>query len=750
MDGLCAVDVDDAATQAWVDSLESHEIREALAVCPVQTTKKGRHYIFRRPDWADAEGYWDGARQHGTKGPAVDLKTRCSTGTRGVLAVSPSTDKVWLKAPWDAGVEIVDIPRSLLSAVAVAKPIKELQPSTPTSSSSSTSRQISSLTPNPDEIDALLAMLDPARAESYTMWMEVGWCLHNIGSTLDRWIAFSRQSSKFTDGECGEVWSSMKSRASHNSLLVGSLHHWARLDNPREYKARVNSSVFLDIKGSNGSHNNVAKIASRLLRDRHVCVSTNGKGWYAYEDGLWKLDSDGICVRRELSSTLVDHVMMVMSTVVMAMTVDEMQSQSSTASTSSNDSKATRERLMKLAVKLQDKSFKDNVLMEMREFLYDGTFLEKLDSNRNLIAFNNGVYELNQGSFRAATPDDRVSLTTGYAYSTDIREDAVAMVDRYWRSMHPDEDQRTYVKRMFARQLYGDHGQELFHIHAGYMASAANGKSKFFEVLENCLGNYVLKFGVEMLTSKNRIEVGKPMPELGTWRGVRILYSSEPNHDESLNTGILKDLTGGEVIVYRTLFSNDIQRYRPQFKMHQMCNDPPIVDGADSGVKRRIRKIDYISRFVDANKVNVAKHMFARDPDLIQAFKEDDGVRMAFFRSLVDCYDHDFEFEMPESIRKNSLVYLEDNDSIMKFVNEWIVEDPGPDAYFTLLDAKERFASCDYFNGRVKTLKHDLQKALGTLCLAQKWIAGGNRSSAFVGFRIRTWNASNDIQLIVD
>ena len=145
--------------------------------------------------------------------------------------------------------------------------------------------------------------------------------------------------------------------------------------------------------------------------------------------------------------------------------------------------------------------------------------------------------------------------------------------------------------------------------------------------------------------------------------------------------------------------------------------------------------------------------MFARDPDIIQAFKEDDGVRMAFFMSLVEHYDHAYAFEMPESIRKNSEVYLEDNDSIMKFVNEWIVEDDKPDAYFTLADAKERFVGCDYFNGRVKTLKHDLQKGLDTLCIAQKWIAGGNRSNAFVGFRIRAWNVVNalsDVPLFVD
>ena len=131
------------------------------------------------------------------------------------------------------------------------------------------------------------------------------------------------------------------------------------------------------------------------------------------------------------------------------------------------------------------------------------------------------------------------------------------MVRRYWETLHPDPEQRRYVQCMFARQMYGDSGHELFHVHAGHRASASNGKTKFFEVMECCLGNYVLRFDVAVLTAKQRPEVGKPMPEYAAWRGVRMLYCSEPNHDDKLNSGILKELTGGEPIMYRLLFSND-------------------------------------------------------------------------------------------------------------------------------------------------------------------------------------------------
>lgn len=172
-------------------------------------------------------------------------------------------------------------------------------------------------------------------------------------------------------------------------------------------------------------------------------------------------------------------------------------------------------------------------------------------------------------------------------------------MEKYWKTLHPNPDQRMYVLQTFARQLYGDSGRELFHIHAGHNGSAANGKTSAFLVLEKILGEYVRKTQVSILTATKREEANKPQPEFAYWRGRRILYVTEPEHDEKLHTGILKDLTGGEKINYRLLFSNLIVSYKPTFKLHLMCNDPPKLDGTDDGIKRRIRKIDYISRFVE-------------------------------------------------------------------------------------------------------------------------------------------------------
>lgn len=499
----------------------------------------------------------------------------------------------------------------------------------------------------------------------------------------------------------------------------------------------MNHRVFADIKDSNGSHNDVARIAAKLLVGLCVCATANGKLWYTFDGTLWREDPEAIKVRHELSTTVRTQFMATLSKVSAQLTAEDLQSQSGSSSqTATRESRARTERMLVVATKLQDAGFKDAVLKEMREYLFDPRFLRSLDSNPNLLAFENGVWELRERRFRAALPEDRLSLSVGYPYSWVVDNVLRARAEAYLAALHPDDGQRDYVVRSFARQLFGDSGQELFHVHAGHLASASNGKTKFFETLELCGGGYVRKFGVEMLTAKQRVDPGKPMPEFEKWRGVRVLYCSEPNHDDQLNSGIMKDLTGGEVITYRLLHSNDVQQFRPQFKMHVMTNDAPTIDGGDSGVKRRVRKVDYASRFVDSADADPSQHIYPRDPSIIQAFKDNVPMRMEFLRLLLEAYDHSWEFPMPEAVRESSRDYIEDNDAVLKFAKQWVVRDS--DAFFTLKEAKSRFAECEYYNQRAKALKNDLQKVLGIICHVQKWVGGANQAGVFLGHRLRS------------
>lgn len=196
----------------------------------------------------------------------------------------------------------------------------------------------------------------------------------------------------------------------------------------------------------------------------------------------------------------------------------------------------------------------------------------------------------------------------------------------------------------------------------------------------------------------------------------------------------MKDLTGGEKILYRLLYSNDILDFRPQFKMHIMCNGPPKVDGSDEGVRRRIRKIDYISKFVDSDFVDESKYCFKKDSSFIDEIKKNNALKMELLRFLLDNFDMKYEFKMPKVIEDNSKIYLDENDSINKFIKEHIIADK--DGHFLLSEAKSLFKSKEYYNNKLNQLKNDLVKALGSTCIEQKKIAGKNIRNVFIGYNI--------------
>lgn len=108
---LAVVDVDSVEL---ADELERKY--EILKSVPTETTRRGRHYWFRRSRLANEEGFFDAAGQV-TKG--IDFKTRCWTGTSGVIMVAPSKNK-----SWKIGLtleRLIEIPDDLLRAVSVPK-----------------------------------------------------------------------------------------------------------------------------------------------------------------------------------------------------------------------------------------------------------------------------------------------------------------------------------------------------------------------------------------------------------------------------------------------------------------------------------------------------------------------------------------------------------------------------------------------------------------------------------------------------
>ena len=588
---------------------------------------------------------------------------------------------------------------------------------------------------NIDEISSLLNnCISKSRADDYDSWLHIGMCLYNIdndidGSCFHLWNEFSQLSDKYEFGVCESKWVSFKD---NGGLNAGSIYYFAKIDNPSEYNNVISRRVINDIKLFDPSHNALARIIHKLFKDVFVCATPDGKLWYFYNGHLWIEDLEHLHLKRFISNDLLKHYDIVFNQIQIDAPIDDLDSDAASNTTIN----IKKKKINKIRDKLKDHTSKIKIIAECTEFFYDDKFLSKIDANPNLLGFNNGVYHLKEKLFVPSNPFDYVSLSVGYDFYEDKNHAKYSIVDQYFKMLHPIFEQRDYYLKTIARQLYGDNGMELFHIHAGHNGSAGGGKTKSWEINKLCLGDYIQKFDIAFLVNSKRKDANTPSPEFKLWKGRRLLYCTEPNPGETINAGVMKDLTGGEFINYRLLFSNHFDEYIPQFKIHVMTNDLPQIDGTDEGVKRRARVLPYISKFTtNYNEIDHNKNVFLADTEITYKFRNDDQQRMEFIRYLLDHYDHNWKYNMTDIIKHSSEQYLADNDDIGKFVDEYLVKNV--DGYVTLKEIKDIIKSTEFKDIKTNTLKTRLERSLGVKCIDLKRIGKIVSRNIFEGYQVK-------------
>jgi P4 family phage/plasmid primase-like protien len=199
----------------------------------------------------------------------------------------------------------------------------------------------------------------------------------------------------------------------------------------------------------------------------------------------------------------------------------------------------------------------------------------------------------------------------------------------------------------------------------------SNGKSKILELVQKAIGDYYCILPIALLTQK-RTASNSAQSELERTKGRRFAIMQEPGESEKLNTGLMKELSGGDRILVRGLFKEPIE-FRPQFKMILTCNELPEVQSDDGGTWRRIRVIQFTSKFVERPNPAI-KTEFPIDLDLSEKFElwADQFVAM-----LINHHKNFDPKKMtePMEVRIATEGYKKNNDLIGQYVSERIVRD---------------------------------------------------------------------------
>jgi P4 family phage/plasmid primase-like protien len=512
----------------------------------------------------------------------------------------------------------------------------------------------------------LIRILSRKRAKEFETWIRVCWALKNVSNKLyESWIEFSKKfPKKFNEIDCKSVWEKARTGEGYG---LSSIHIWAKEDNLIEYKKVIDRALspVLD-KAKSGIERDIAVLVYEMKKHEFKCTSLAHNEWFHFQGHRWVQVELGHTLNTILSTEIVTMIRSIIAT----MAGDK---KDKTQEDCEKEAKIVKG-LYGLIGKLGKPGYKNAVMAECGNLFYDNNFAELLDSKKHLIGFENGVYDLEEGIFRKGQPEDLLTFSTGYEYESNYTIDSpdVKWVEKFFSQVQPSKDMNMYVKILLCSYLDGHTKSETFIIWTG---SGSNGKSKCIEYFQKAFGDYCGTLPVTTLTKK-RNGADDATPGLAKMKGKRLGLFQEPESDDKINVGFMKELSGGDKIQTRKLYSDPIE-FKPQFKLLLVCNRLPDIPSQDNGTWRRIRVTEWETEFVDVDKQGkyngkaLNRNQFAKDYNLLEKMEE---TKQAFMWLLLNVYypiykKDNRKITEPAKVTKKTIEYQKENDVFLEFFN---------------------------------------------------------------------------------
>jgi putative DNA primase/helicase len=345
-----------------------------------------------------------------------------------------------------------------------------------------------------------------------------------------------------------------------------------------------------------------------------------------------------------------------------------------------------------------------------------------MNDNPWLINCENGTYDLEFDEFRDHDQYDFLTNILPVKYNPDADYSEWAeLIDRV---MCGDENLSRYLQKCLGYSLILKNKEQILFFCVGV---GSNGKSTILETILKVLGNYAAT--AQFTTFKSDTSDGdKPRPDLLRLRDKRMLVVNEPEAGRSMNESLIKQITGGDNIAVRGLYSNKYVEFQLNSKIWVACNSDPVIKGNDHGIWRRIRKIPFDAKF--------SKDDVDFDPNIMDKIENNlEGVLLWMIEGTKMYLEEGLE--SPPEIEKEMYIYRETQDIISEFLNEKTVMDETSRLEFVYVRELYRI----YVQWCESNVEKPLKQRTFSLRLSERGIKkdnkGNKRILAWTGIRIR-------------
>jgi P4 family phage/plasmid primase-like protien len=544
-----------------------------------------------------------------------------------------------------------------------------------------------------EDIHKMVMMLKPERADAHKDWLRVGMVLKSISEEcLQIWIEFSKQSPKYAkeaEGECRKAWRSLNPQ----NITEGTLRWMAKHDNPEAYKSLVaNDTQKLVYMSRRGAHTDVARVVHHMFKDNYACCYIKDKPfWYEFKNHRWEHCPNGVSLKKRLSNEVFKLYSATASMYYdkAAKTDDETEQQTYTQAA---------KHLSEVTMQLKMTSYKSNIMTECTEFfsVSKKDFYDKLDTRKELIGFNNGVYDLDMGCFRDGMPDDMISMccNVNYRPRDNFIPEYEDNIKSFIASLFEDQEKEDYLMDKLAGSVHGykPEANILFLTGVG-----ANGKTTLAALCAAALGEYYYQPDVKIFTCK-RTSSSAASPDIAGTKGKRLVWASEPEESDKFQVGVLKNWSGGDKVQARELFKDFIE-FVTQFQIVIAMNHLTGLSAIDGGITRRMRIVKFPLKFCNDPMPNTNQRQVV--DQLQKRFETDPLFGEHFMSMLVERYVtrvHEKKVHVPQEVLQLSQDYLDGNNTVKKFMQDYVVTTGNDDDMVVSSEMYRVYKDSEYYN----------------------------------------------------
>jgi len=186
----------------------------------------------------------------------------------------------------------------------------------------------------------------------------------------------------------------------------------------------------------------------------------------------------------------------------------------------------------------------------MEEYKSLGRTEVEFDTNRNLLGFSNGVYDLGTCQFREYLPEDYITMSTGYDFIEPSIEE-VQKVESIISMIMPIPEEREVYMTMMSTAISGQRPGKFYILNG----PGGNGKTFMNHFVLNALGKYGIMTNTAILTESDTRTIGVACPERAGMHKKRLVIFPEPSRKAKLRRTVIKDLTEHDTFKARNLYS---------------------------------------------------------------------------------------------------------------------------------------------------------------------------------------------------